>query len=123
MGTGGPRKDAIPLCHKVLTFAGVLGRLWDRQKSEKENTVTQYEPTAIETLKKCGVAIPPELAPDMIEIEVEDWVEAEEKPEEKPAVTEADEPKIAPLSDGLQTRDGTFNVVSDNVISSISITE
>eukprot|EP00931_Biecheleriopsis_adriatica_P049630 TRINITY_DN2870_c2_g1_i1.p1 TRINITY_DN2870_c2_g1~~TRINITY_DN2870_c2_g1_i1.p1 ORF type:complete len:556 (+),score=142.33 TRINITY_DN2870_c2_g1_i1:85-1752(+) len=72
---GQPKANAVPDVHKVITRAGVIGRLWNSSWSEADNKKVQYEENAAPVLRKCGAPIPPELQED----------EEEEEEEEAPA--------------------------------------
>lgn len=56
--TAGPRADAIPHVHRVLTEEGARGRLWDSRLSRADNVRVDYAttPAALDILRRCSVA-------------------------------------------------------------------
>lgn len=56
--TTGPRKDAIPNCHKALTAEGFRGHIWDTSKTPEENCQLEYSPEAEDIFNALKLPIP-----------------------------------------------------------------
>ncbi|CAE8594190.1 unnamed protein product [Polarella glacialis] len=58
--TSGTLQTPTPGVHKVLSEAGIRGRLWDPKLSREENRALHYSPEAYEFFKSNNLPVPPD---------------------------------------------------------------
>lgn len=59
--SSGPKQDAVPNVHQVLTREGARGRLWNPRESTARNQRLEYTDKAAEILRRCNIPLPDEL--------------------------------------------------------------